>query len=111
MGSLRWGSARAGWLCAIRPVAAAALAATTVLIVPGARAGGLLVTDGSAVLQYNATTGAYLNTFAPGSSGGSGSPEAMALRPDGTLYVSAFSFNSVLSFDAQTGAALGPFVL
>jgi streptogramin lyase len=89
-----------------RSLAVAATVATSVLAAPGAKAGGLLVSDGNGVFRYNAITGAFVNQLDLSA----GSPEGMALRADGTLYLSASSFNSILSHDAQTGAAIGTFI-
>jgi sugar lactone lactonase YvrE len=60
------------------------------------------------VLQYNATTGAYLGVFIASGSGGLSGSQFMSFGPDGNLYVT--SSNGVLRYNGTTGAFLGTFV-
>src|SRR5262249_27510492 len=70
--------------------------------------------NGGAVLRYNGTTGAYLNTFVRQGSGGlsliSGSYSGLAFGPDGNLYVASANTNQVLEYKGNTGAFLQAFV-
>ncbi len=61
----------------------------------------------SLVLQYNATTGAYVGVFA---SGGITGAFGMAFGPDGNLYVSGRESYSVAEYNGATGAYLRTFV-
>jgi hypothetical protein len=58
----------------------------------------------NAVLRYDGTTGAFLNTFVASGSGGLDGPVGMVFRPDGYLYVVGFRSNSVLRYQASNGA-------
>ena len=62
-----------------------------------------------AVLRYDGTTGAFINTFVQPSSVLLG-PHGLTFGPDGNLYVSTFFSNSVLRYNGTTGAFLGAFV-
>jgi sugar lactone lactonase YvrE len=62
------------------------------------------------VLQYNATTGAYVGVFVAAGSGGLSGPDHMTFGPDGNLYVSSANTNQVLEYNGTTGAFLGTFV-
>jgi streptogramin lyase len=68
--------------------------------------------NGGAVLRYNSTTGAYLNTFvAPGSGGlAYTNYDGLAFGPDGNLYVASGLTNQVLEYKGGTGAFLRAFV-
>jgi hypothetical protein len=58
----------------------------------------------NAILRYDGTTGAFLNTFVSAGSGGLDGPIAMVFRPDGYLYVTGWRSNSVLRYQASNGA-------
>ncbi len=60
-----------------------------------------------AVLRYNPTNGAFIDTFA---SAGLDYPVWLEFRPDGFLYVSSQLNNSVVRFNAASGAFAGAFV-
>ena len=62
------------------------------------------------VLQYNATTGAYLGVFVTAGSGGISGPYGMTFGPDGNLYVSGRNSNNVVEYNGTTGALIGTFV-
>ncbi len=69
--------------------------------------------DGGAVLRYNGTTGAYINTFVSQGSGGlafNGNYAGLAFGPGGNLYVASGATNQVLEFNGNTGAFLQAFV-
>lgn len=59
------------------------------------------------VLQFNGTTGAFVNTFIPTGDGGLSDPSSQVFGPDGNLYVTDYFNNVVLGFNGQTGASLG----
>jgi streptogramin lyase len=72
---------------------------------------GLLVTNGNnSVLQFDSTTGAFINAFVPAGSGGLDDPRGLALGPTGDLFVSSFGTNSVLRYNGITGAFVSVFV-
>jgi WD40 repeat protein len=62
------------------------------------------------VLQFNGSTGAFVNTFVPAGSGGLTLPYALTFGSDGNLYVSSESGNQVLQYNGATGAFLSTFV-
>jgi len=63
----------------------------------------------SAVLRFEAGTGAFVDTFvAPGSGGLSGA-RCLAFGPDGALYASSAGRDQVLRYDGRSGAFLGAF--
>lgn len=69
--------------------------------------GALYVSSGhsvesSAVLRYDARSGAFLGVFASGH--GLHRPYGLAFGPDGLLYVSSFKSDELFRFDAYTGA-------
>jgi sugar lactone lactonase YvrE len=68
----------------------------------------------SAVLRYNATTGAFIDTFVAPGSGGLSNPGVtafgMAFGPDGNLYVVSGGTNQVLEYNGTTGAFLQVFI-
>jgi hypothetical protein len=59
------------------------------------------------VLNFNATSGAFLGTFTSG--GHLAATEDMALGPDGTLYVSDLRASDIEAFNGTTGAYIGVF--
>jgi len=61
----------------------------------------------SAVLRFDARTGAFLDVFASGH--GLHRPYGMAFGPGGTFYVASFMTDEILRFDARTGAFLDVF--
>ncbi len=69
--------------------------------------------DGGAVLRYDGTTGAYINTFVSQGSGGLAfsSSAGLAFGPDGNLYVTSQSTNQVLEYKGSTGAFIKAFIL
>jgi sugar lactone lactonase YvrE len=58
--------------------------------------------ENSAILRYDARTGAFLNVFASGH--GLYRPYGLAFGPDQLLYVSSFRSDELFRFDARTGA-------
>ncbi len=70
----------------------------------------LLVTDSSndTVEMLDATTGAYLGTFASG--GPLSFPIGFDRGPDGNLYVSAYGSGNVVRYDGTSGAFIDEFV-
>jgi DNA-binding beta-propeller fold protein YncE len=64
--------------------------------------GNLYVDDGQAVaiLRFNGTTGAFIDTFVPGGRGGLAYGRGMVFDPDGGLYVGDAG-NGVHRYDAQ----------
>ncbi len=66
----------------------------------------------SAVLRYNGTTGAFIDTFVTSGAGGLSNPGAfgMAFGPDGNLYVASGGTNQVLEYNGTTGAFIKVFV-
>src|SRR5262249_48887846 len=73
---------------------------------------GLLVSSSStsSILRYDRATGAFLDAFVPGGSGGLNFSIEPVIGPDGNLYVSSLNNNSILRFDGRTGAFLDTFV-
>lgn len=78
----------------------------------------LLVSNNSlnSVLRYDATTGAFIDQFVPGSntapgSGGLESPVGLAFGPDGNLYVSSAGNGAILRYNGQTGAFINTFAI
>lgn len=81
----------------------------TMIIGPDRR---LYVTSGaevtnSAVLRYDASTGAFLGVFASGH--GLHRPYGIAFGDDGLVYVASFLSDEIFRFDAQTGAFVDVF--
>src|SRR5262245_55296610 len=68
--------------------------------------------NGGAVLRYNGTTGAYINTFVSQGSGGLAftNYDGVAFGPDGNLYVGSGATNQVLEYNGSTGAFIKAFV-
>jgi hypothetical protein len=72
--------------------------------------GNLYVTSqgtNKAVLRFNGTTGAFLDTFVAPSSGGLAAPWAIAFGSDGNLYVVDNTSNAVLRYQGPSGASPG----
>jgi sugar lactone lactonase YvrE len=63
----------------------------------------------SAVIRYDGSTGAFIDTFVPSGSGGLTFTEAVLFGPDGNLYVTEINGNRVLRYNGTTGAFLGVF--
>jgi len=61
----------------------------------------------NAIMRYDGTTGAYIDTFVPSGSGGLDGPIGMVFRPDGYLYVVGWRSNSVLRYQTSNGAFAG----
>jgi sugar lactone lactonase YvrE len=105
-----------------RSGAVGALRTATSVFVPSSSGGltyneDLVVHNGSlfvvsrgtnAILRYDATTGAFLGTFASGN--GLSNPIGITFGPDGNLYVGNYGGNTVLQFNGATGAFLSTFV-
>jgi glucose/arabinose dehydrogenase len=68
--------------------------------------------NGGAVLRYNGTTGAFINTFVSQGSGGLsfGIDAGLAFGPDGNLYVTSEGTNQILEYNGSTGAFVEAFV-
>ena len=64
----------------------------------------------NSVLEYNSTTGAFIQAFVPSGSGGLSGSHAMSFGPDGNLYVSSENTNSVLQYNGTTGEFIQAFV-
>ncbi len=62
------------------------------------------------VLQYDATTGAYISVFASAGSGGISGNYGMTFGPEGNLYVSGRNSNNVIEYNGTTGALIRTFV-
>ncbi len=68
------------------------------------------------VLVFNAETGRFVGELVPSGSGGLEEPQYLAFGPDangdgdGELYVSSYATNSVLRYNARTGAFVDDFV-
>jgi DNA-binding beta-propeller fold protein YncE len=73
--------------------------------------GSLLVASSfsSAVLRFNAVTGAFLNTMIPAGSGGLSGANGLAFGANGNLFVSSYFNNQVLEYDGHSGNILGVF--
>jgi DNA-binding beta-propeller fold protein YncE len=72
-----------------------------------------ITSNGGAVLRYNGTTGAYINTFVAQGSGGlafNNTTSGLAFGPDGNLYVTSGNTNQVLEYNGSTGAFVRAFV-
>ncbi|HTG45562.1 MAG TPA: hypothetical protein VK633_13630 [Verrucomicrobiae bacterium] len=73
--------------------------------------GTLFVTDQRlGVMHFNAQTGDFLGVFVPAGPGGPGTASALAVGPDGHLYVADRDANSILRFDGKTGKPIDTFV-
>ncbi len=94
-----------------RPAAAVSRRPTTS---PLGRTATLYVAgNGGAVLRYDGTTGAYINTFVSQGSGGlsfGGIPAGLGFGPDGNLFVASGATNQVLEYNGSTGAFVKSFV-
>jgi hypothetical protein len=64
----------------------------------------------NAILRYDGTTGAFVDTFVAAGSGGLDGPLGMVFRPDGYLYVVGWRSNSVLRYQTSNGAFGGTVV-
>lgn len=64
----------------------------------------------NAILRYNASSGAFVDTFVAPGAGGLTQPTGLDWGRDGSLYVSSFDGDSVLRFDGGTGAFQNVFV-
>ena len=71
----------------------------------------LLVADNhfNSVVRFDADTGQCLGTLVESGAGGLDTPTAMALGPDGDLFITSFVTDDVRRFDGATGADLGVF--
>lgn len=94
---------------------AAALLSTVILhgeVTNASEAGPRLLVSSrynNRILRYNATTGAFVDTFVPSGSGGLNAPFGITIGPDNNLYVSGYSNNAVLRYDGTSGAFKGSF--
>ena len=64
----------------------------------------------SSVLRYDATTGAFIDTFVAPFSGGFQGSSAMAFGPDGNVYLASWIQDRVVVFDGADGTLLREFV-
>jgi hypothetical protein len=64
----------------------------------------------NAVLRYDGTTGNFVDTFVAAGSGGLNGPIGMVFRNDGYFYVVGYRSESVLRYQASTGAFVGAVV-
>jgi streptogramin lyase len=74
---------------------------------------GLIYATGFAsddIRRYDATTGAFIDTFVAAGSGGLNSPSRLAWGGDGHLYVTSMNTSEVLRFNGTTGAFIDAFV-
>ena len=62
------------------------------------------------VVRFNASTGAFVDTFVPAGSGGLTKACGMAFGPDGNLYVADTAGKRVLRYNGTTGAFIDVFV-
>ena len=62
------------------------------------------------IVRYNATTGAFVDTFVAAGSGGLNAAAGLTFGPDGHLYVSNQIGDSILKYDGTTGAFISTFV-
>ena len=68
------------------------------------------------ILRYNGTTGVFVNAFIPAGLGGLNEPHYFVVGPDANgdgddeLYVTSFASDSVLRYNARTGAFVDDFV-
>lgn len=60
------------------------------------------------IQRFNATTGAYVETFVSAGSGGLTFPAGLQFGPDDNLYVSSLLTHQILRYDGSTGAPLNP---
>ncbi len=66
--------------------------------------------ENHAIKRYNATTGAFIDTFIAGGASGLNNPTGLTWDNEGNLYVANFGFNNVVKFNGSTGAPMGTFV-
>jgi WD40 repeat protein len=62
------------------------------------------------VLRFNASTGAFIDTFLPANAGGVGQYADMAFDAGGNLLVTSATGNSIYKFNGATGSPMGVFV-
>jgi DNA-binding beta-propeller fold protein YncE len=62
------------------------------------------------VKEFNATTGAFVQTFVTSGSGGLSGPKGLDFGPDGNLYVASANDNAVRKFNGANGAFMSVFV-
>src|SRR5258708_16044119 len=94
-----------------------ALAAFSDLCTSPAQGGDLFVTDfnGNKVVRFDASTGAFIDTFVPSGSGGLDGPYGLTIGPDGNLYVAngigaTRGGDRVLRYDGVTGEFIDAFI-
>jgi WD40 repeat protein len=63
----------------------------------------------SSLLRYDGSTGAFLDAFVPGGSGGLLQPIGLSFGPDGNLYLVSQGSGNILRYDGSPGAFLGVF--
>jgi hypothetical protein len=74
---------------------------------------GLLYVSGynsDTIVRYNASTGAFVDTFVSAGLGGLDGPTGLAFGKDGNLLVASYNTDSVKRYDATTGAYIDDFV-
>ena len=59
--------------------------------------------DGSDVVRFNGTTGAFIDNFVSAGSGGLANARGVTFGPDGDLYVTSFDSDEVLRYNGITG--------
>ncbi|TMQ31284.1 MAG: PEP-CTERM sorting domain-containing protein [Nitrospirae bacterium] len=64
----------------------------------------------NSVLEYNSTTGAFIQAFVPSGSGGLNVTGDPVFGPNGNLFVGSQGTNSILEYNGTTGAFVGTFV-
>jgi WD40 repeat protein len=69
---------------------------------------GQITSANNQILQFDATTGAYLGVFA--TTGLVGDFFGMAMGPDGRLYASSANSNRIVRFDGTTGTLIDDFI-
>lgn len=62
------------------------------------------------IVRYNATSGAFVDTFVSGGSGGLDGPTGVTWDHDGNLLVPSFNTDSVLKYNGATGAFMSVLV-
>jgi len=87
----------------------ASIASPTGLIVHNGLAYVSSYSTSGFVNRYNATTGAFVDTFVSAGSGGLGSAHSLTFGPDGNLYVADNTGNRVMEYNGTTGSFLGVF--
>jgi streptogramin lyase len=85
------------------------------LLAPSSRysvAESLLVADSDshAIIRYSASDGLFVDPIVPPRTGGMEAPFAMAVGPDGDVYVTSYGTSQILRYDATLGTFMGVFI-